>query len=300
MTTQESRPQEAGEFIAKFVRLNQTEANPNLAHISPGLRMQIQERLDELAQDDKVKAYFSLLAQPRIQQLLILDEERNLGVIDNQTYEAGRQKLLESHPDAPIAIEFVKKYLVDKEPEVRSGVLFEKRPKTGRRSVSQEALNQRDEQVKALRDEGLENTEIAKRLDIGWATVARSVRRLLASGEITDKTSSKRHETRGKVLRALQQHQKNHPDELVALSDVARELDISYERVRALYLKLAREGHDLPLKRSHNVHELLDRKVGNFLEQGLSLKEIAEKMDIALSAATASRMRLIKSGKIQQ
>lgn len=103
--------------------------------------------------------------------------------------------------------------------------------------------------------------------------------------------------TKEKVLAILQQLQEKHPDRVIVLKEIGKMVGVSGQAIGKIYGILTQEGHDLPPKR---VGTAKDAVVKVSLDQGLTVRETAEKHGIPIRSTTRSRARLIKEGKYEQ
>lgn len=141
--------------------------------------------------------------------------------------------------------------------------------------------------VKALDAKNQTVDEMSATLNVNQWQVHQARQTLLASGEIKPRTPSYPRNLRGKVKDIFEQHIREHPDEPINLSEVARQIECTPERVRQLYRSLAKENPtSVPPKKSRSTPQQISALKSRLLAlraQGYTDREIAKQLGIPTS-----------------
>lgn len=134
-----------------------------------------------------------------------------------------------------------------------------------------------------LRAQGLENKNIREQLGLTPNQYKYIIYKLLNRGEIIKyQPRSGRGSVRFALEKILDRCLAQDPNRSITLAKLAREIGVTRERVRQLYGEIAAQREVPPVisRRLHEDPEKIYRTVAELKAQGLSLKQISEKLNV--------------------
>lgn len=145
-----------------------------------------------------------------------------------------------------------------------------------------------DEEIKRLRAEGLKNEEIRNKLGLTPGRLDSRITKLIKEGAVeprSDIRSSGKGGARFTLEQVLDKYIEQNPGKIIILADIAKEIGVSRERVRQLYLQIASQRTVPPaisLFRKLKVaqDETFDQQVKELVLQGIDSKEIARRLQV--------------------
>lgn len=171
-----------------------------------------------------------------------------------------------------------------------------------------------DAQVEELRNQGLNNSQIAVQLGQSIRRINKSVHRLLTAGRID--RLSKFGRTITEVARILDEHLANNPNEGVVLTEIARKLGITKTRVAQLYHEIAKtkkvpalkfrpdmtksEALESEARQKRIKRQQLKSEVERLRNRGLGNKKISELTGIPIFRVHYILSQLIKQRKVRR
>jgi predicted transcriptional regulator len=165
-----------------------------------------------------------------------------------------------------------------------------------KRPVNKER-EQLDNQVEQLRNQGLENDQIAKQLDKKKWIIEKSAQRLLAANRIERLRRRPKEE-----IVALDNQVEQFRKQGLGNKEIAEMLEENINAIEMSAHRLIKAGRieSQRIRKAKRKQDVLDSQVEKLRNQGLYSSDIARELDEDIAVINRSAVRLIKGGKIER